>query len=43
MEKNLSQEGSSGAQEIALARYAAVSWVETQLSGGGTLRDALKQ
>lgn len=41
--KNTLTNGSPGAQDIALARYAAVSWVEAQLSGGGTLRAVLKQ
>lgn len=43
MNENLLKNGSPGGEEIALARYAAVSWVEAQLSGGGTLRHVLKE
>ncbi len=42
MNENFTQNHSSQPETIALARYAAVSWVQTQLAGGLALRKALE-
>lgn len=43
MNENLSPKPSSKLETIALARYSAVSWVQTQLAQGQPLRGTLKQ
>lgn len=42
MNENFTQKHSSQPETIALARYAAVSWVQTQLASGMALRKALE-